>query len=160
MLKTLKKHPKYSEFANPTFKTKDEYLTWRAEWREEYANLSNDIRQLKQGIKALRKEGWATLIETTRPMKSAVAVEMIKGVDAKDTPYLDLPFLLQHRRDIARKFMAGRVKSKELCRASMVAAGLKPKMPMPRPASPKPAIRRWTPEEIAAARFASNKTPA
>lgn len=37
-----------------TFKTREEYLKWRAEWKAEYKELSNEIRQLKSARKEFK----------------------------------------------------------------------------------------------------------
>lgn len=38
----------------PTFNTKEDYLTWRAEWRARYNEISTDIRDLKIAIRAFQ----------------------------------------------------------------------------------------------------------
>jgi len=71
-----------------TFKTKDEYLTWRSLWRAEYRNLMIAIRTLKAGIITAQRsyQPWAdqkialdkhrseaTLMLSTRMRSKAIA---------------------------------------------------------------------------------------
>ena len=43
-----------------TFNTKETYLAYRAEWKAEYAQLSNTLRETKLAIKKQHQEkGWA-----------------------------------------------------------------------------------------------------
>jgi hypothetical protein len=39
---------KAQDILTETFTTKEEYLTWRTEWRKQYAEISEDIRRVRQ----------------------------------------------------------------------------------------------------------------
>lgn len=42
---------------NTEFKTKEEYLQYRNDWKDEYKQVSANIRELKNDIRNLQREG-------------------------------------------------------------------------------------------------------
>jgi hypothetical protein len=62
-----------------TFTNKTEYLTWRAQWKTEYTQLSNNIRALKKGIKeAMRKRQYAGVAQNQLRHLREYATEMLE----------------------------------------------------------------------------------
>lgn len=73
-----------------SFTDKDSYLKWRAEWRENYSALSQQIREGKQGrkmfLRQYRTEGTGTTRTRTliskqdNPKFAAGAAEKVRGL--------------------------------------------------------------------------------
>jgi hypothetical protein len=101
----------------PTFKTKDEYLQWRAEWRARYKVISHDIRHLRL-LNAARQSGlglpkW----DRSRP----ALLEIQKRLTNKDTGIFNLFYWLWSLRKEAAQMLEWRKESKPLAQQQYLA---------------------------------------
>lgn len=68
---------------NFTFKTREEYVAWRANWRAEYAKLSADIRKAKLEYKQDQRDGGCPTRGYIFDMKNAASNMILERMASK-----------------------------------------------------------------------------
>lgn len=84
-----------------TFTTKDEYLTAKQQWKDEYATLTSNIRATKRQIKQAMKAGqYAGTLQYERIKQKRLANEML---DALATAKIEAQkqYVLEHETEMA-----------------------------------------------------------
>lgn len=69
-----------------TFTTRDEYTSWRSDWRSEYAEISAAIRQFRKDLKEAQRKGYVgdvcvcnSHIHTLRQSANAMLAQRVES---------------------------------------------------------------------------------
>ncbi len=102
----------------PTFKTKEQYLQWRTEWRARYKEISHDIRHLR----LLRSAHQSGLSQPKWDRCRPALLEIQKKYTNKETGIFNVHYWLWKLRSEAIQMLEWRKESKPLAQQQYLAA--------------------------------------
>lgn len=92
-----------------TFTTKESYLTWRAEWRKQYAELSAAIRTLRLARKEMSRTGEVSLARReawNKAMALSQSVQQAYRVSLPEFATLMLARRVWSKEEAQRQYLA------------------------------------------------------